>query len=228
MRALALARSHGGASTHARTASSGDTVVDLCEGCRALWFDAFESVTLTPDAIRALFREVSRICGTPARPLPASLRCPRCRSTLSATQDLRHSTRFTYWRCPKSHGRFTPFVQFLREKDLVRPLTRAELSRLKSHIAQVRCTGCGAPVDLAREMVCGFCRAPLEVLDPDAVAKALAALDRAQAARGKVDVDALAAAIIQGHRSPQGVMHGSQATDLVGAGMALVLSVFDR
>jgi hypothetical protein len=83
-------------------------------------------------------------------------------------------------------------------------------------------------VDLAHEMVCGFCRAPLEVLDPDAVAKALAALDRAQAARANVDVEALAGAILESHRSPPGTSTGTRAADLVGAGITLVLSVFDR
>jgi hypothetical protein len=225
MHALSLARSAQG---DAPLAGARDALVDSCEGCRAFWFDAFESVTLTPDAVIALFREVGRSANAPARPLPASLRCPRCRSTLAATQDLRHSTRFTYWRCPKSHGRFTPFVQFLREKDFVRPLTRAELARVKSHVAQVRCTGCGAPVDLARDMVCGFCRSPLEMLDPDAVAKALATLDSAKAARGKVDLDALADALLASHRAPRGTPTGSAVTDLVGAGMTLVLSLFDR
>ena len=214
MRALSLARS-----------LHGDTAVDLCEGCRALWFDAFESVTLTPAAILALFREVSRASGSSPRALRATLPCPRCRATLAPTQDLRHATRFSYWRCPNAHGRFTPFLQFLREKDFVRPLAPVELARLKALVATVRCSGCGAPVDLGRDMVCRFCRAPLEVLDPRAVGQALEALDRARAARDKVDVDALVGAI---HSPASSVAPHHVLADLVGAGVALLVTAFDR
>jgi hypothetical protein len=91
----------------------GDCVVDLCEDCHALWLDAGESIQLTPGAVVALFREVSGAGGPARRSLPATLQCPRCRASLAPTQDLRHATRFSYWRCPKGDGRFTPFVQFL-------------------------------------------------------------------------------------------------------------------
>lgn len=213
MRALTFAR-----------ALHGDAAVDLCDGCHALWLDAFESVSLTPEAIVALIREVNRRARAP-RALPGSLPCPRCRTTLAATQDVRHATRFSYWRCPKGHGRFTPFLQFLREKDFVRPLAPAELARLRAHVAQVRCSGCGAPVDLARDMACTFCRAPLEVLDPEAVAKAVESLDRAIARRETVGVDALVATLAADQRvAPQSPV----ALDLIGAGVALVVAALDR
>src|SRR5687768_17169138 len=99
--------------------------VDLCNGCHALWLDANESVQLTPAATIALFRELSAAGAAARRALPAAMACPRCRRTLSPTQDLRHATRFTYWRCAQGHGRLTPFVQFLREKDFIRPLAPA-------------------------------------------------------------------------------------------------------
>ena len=86
-----------------------------------------------------------------------------------ATQDVQRSTRFSYWRCPHRHGRFTPFVQFLREKNFVRALSPAELATLKLHVRTVRCSGCGAPVDLGRDMVCRYCRGSVEALDPDVV-----------------------------------------------------------
>jgi len=147
-------------------------------------------------------------------------------ATLAQTQDLRHSTRFSYWRCPKGHGRFTPFVQFLREKDFIRPLTHAEIERLKAHIRTIRCSGCGAPVDLAREMVCGFCRSPVEALDPAAVATTLDTLDKAEARRQRVDVDALADAIIEAHRTPRSAtptIPAFASGDLISAGVALFI-----
>jgi hypothetical protein len=113
-------------------------------------------------------------------------------------------------------------VQFLREKDLIRPLTNAEIERLKAHIRTIRCSGCGAPVDLAREMVCGFCRSPVEAIDPAAVATTLDTLDKAEARRQHVDVDALADAIIASHSAPRTVP-AFQSADLISAGVALFI-----
>lgn len=206
----------------------GECVVDPCEGCHALWLDAHESVQLTPGAIVALFREVSA-AGAPARRgRPAALQCPRCRASLAQTQDLRHSTRFSYWRCTKGHGRFTPFVQFLREKDFIRPLTRSELDRLKAQVRTIRCSGCGAPVDLKRDMVCSFCRAPVEALDPAAVSATLRSLDEAEVTRTTINVDALADAVIASHRRPParpfGTSLGCDPGDLIAAGVGLVVA----
>ena len=220
MRALAL-----DATPHGRSE------IDLCSGCHALWFDAFESVRLTPAATLALFREVDGGASPERRPLPATLPCPRCRSTLAPTQDVQRATRFTYWRCAKGHGRFTPFVQFLREKNFVRPLSQAEIARLAAHVRTVRCSGCGAAVDLARDMVCGYCRAPIEVLDAGALGHTLAALEQAEVRRKKLDVDGLADAILGPHRRlPQSggsaVVDGN-GLDLIGAGIAFVLASLD-
>ena len=122
----------------------------------------------------------------------------------------------------------TPFVQFLREKDFIRPLAPAELERLKAHVRTIRCSGCGAPVDLARDMVCSFCRAPVEAIDPEAIAKALKTLGDAETRRQRVDVDALADAILASHRNPYGPSRASwdagNAGDLIGAGLALVVA----
>lgn len=217
MRALTLLRK-----TH------GESVVDLCEGCHALWFDTHESVQLTPNAIVALFGQISAASAAHRRALPSAMPCPRCKKALAQTQDQRHATRFSYWRCAAGHGRFTPFVQFLREKDFIRPLTPAEIARLAAHVRTIRCSGCGAPVDLARDMVCSFCRAPVEALDPAAVATTLEALGKAEAKRTTVDVDALADAIIASHRRPpqRGVsdLLGGKGDDLVAVGLAMVVA----
>jgi hypothetical protein len=204
----------------------GECVIDLCQGCHAMWLDAHESVQLTPGAIVSLFREVSGAGAPTRRALPAAMQCPRCRASLAETRDLRHSTRFSYWRCTKGHGRFTPFVQFLREKDFIRPLSSAELERLKAHVRTIRCSGCGAAVDLARDMVCSFCRAPVEALDPAAVAQTLESLGEAEAKRTTIDVDALADAVIASHRRPpaQRDFATIDPDDLIAAGVAIVVA----
>lgn len=153
--------------------------LDACDDCQALWLDATESQQLTPGAVIALFRAIGSSQPTRRDAYPALLPCPRCTTPLSLTQDLQHTTRFTYYRCRYGHGRFTPYVQFLREKNFIRPLDPSELARLRAVVTTVRCVSCGAPVPLDRSAVCPYCGAPVMLLDPDAVGHAL---DRLQAA----------------------------------------------
>lgn len=140
----------------------GTSVIDICDSCDALWFDAFESVRLTRAATIALFREVNTAPSPRRHAMPGRMPCPRCSLALVETHDLQHATRFSYWRCPRGHGRLTPFVQFLREKDYIRPLSRVEIEELKVYLRAVRCSGCGASIELAKDMVCPYCRTAIE------------------------------------------------------------------
>lgn len=168
-----------------RDGRSGD--LELCLDCRAIWFDAFESPQLAPAAIVALFQVVQSAKERPARPLAASLHCPACRDRLDLTHDIAHTTRFSYYRCREGHGRFTTFVQFLREKEFVRALAPVEIERLRATVQQVRCTSCGGAVDLARDPACPYCGAAVEILDADAVERTLARLGTAQPERPRAD-----------------------------------------
>lgn len=225
MRSLSLGR---------RTA--GEAVVDLCAPCHLLWFDAFESAQLTPGATLTLFAAIRD--GGPAdrHPIPSRLGCPRCSAPLVPTQDLQRTTRFSYHRCPRGHGRLTPFIQFLREKDFIRPLPPAEIARLAAHTAEIRCSGCGAPVDLARDTACGHCGAPIAILDPDAMARTIGALETAEAKRTTIDVDALIDGLADAQsrqreldrgagRRPTG---GQVAFDLVDLGLDLLRNALSR
>jgi uncharacterized protein with PIN domain len=198
----------------------GELVVDLCPNCHALWFDAFESVRLSPSATLSLFEAV-RAAGEPRRAEQKSLACPRCRAALVETRDLRHATRFVYWRCPRGHGRYTPFVQFLREKAFLRPLAPAELERLKRHVRSVRCSGCGAPVDLARDARCPYCAGPIEAFDPEAAATTVRALEQRAAGPGRLDDAALADALLaSGAAKPR----STAPVDLVARGLEVLAS----
>jgi Zn-finger nucleic acid-binding protein len=157
--------------------------VDICDECQAMWLDASESQQLTPGAVIALFRVIAASQPKERAAYPALLPCPRCTTPLSLTQDVQHSTRFTYYRCRYGHGRFTPFVQFLREKNFIRPPDAQELSRLRAVVSTVRCVSCGAPVPLDRNAVCPYCGAPVMLLDPDAVGKTLDRLQTAETTR---------------------------------------------
>ena len=157
--------------------------VDVCDDCQAMWLDATESQQMTPGAVLAMFRMIAASKPQARRAYRALLPCPRCTTPLSLTQDIQHTTRFTYFRCRYGHGRFTPYVQFLREKNFIRPIDPQEIERLKSVVTTVRCVSCGAPVPLDRSAVCPYCGAPVMLLDPEAVRKALAELDSAETRR---------------------------------------------
>ena len=147
--------------------------VDFCCPCRAMWFDSGESAQLEPRGVIEIFRLIFKQQGEWRRALDDNLACPRCHRALVFTHDLAASGRFTYYRCADGDGRFTPFTEFLREKRFVRELAPAELTRVRAQLKQVRCSGCGAMVDIARESACSYCGAPVAILDADAVEAAL-------------------------------------------------------
>jgi endogenous inhibitor of DNA gyrase (YacG/DUF329 family) len=157
--------------------------VDLCDDCQALWFDGQESLALTPGAVIALFREITASKETERQAYRTPLPCPRCSTPLALTQDIQHTTRFTYYRCRYGHGRFTPYVQFLREKNFIRTPDAQELARLRAVVTTVKCVSCGAPVPLDRNAVCPYCGAPVMLLDPNGVTQALDRLADAEAKR---------------------------------------------
>jgi len=161
-----------------RAASGRGVELDICDDCQGIWFDPFESASLAPAAILELF-EAIRKQQAPARPLAVTCSCPVCQRALALTHDFERTNRITYFRCAQGHGRFTTFMQFLREKNFVRSLSPAEVNRLRAVVAQVKCSSCGAPVDLARDMECSYCHAPLSVLDADAVNHTVAELQLA-------------------------------------------------
>ena len=176
----------------------GTVVVDLCAACEALWFDPMESPLLSPRATLELFRAINDARPETRTTLPQSMMCPRCDTALALTHDLQHTTRFSYYRCQRGHGRLTPFFQFLREKNFIRPSPPEELERLRSLVRIVRCSSCGAPIDLEKSTACEFCRAPIAILDPDAARRAVSELTAAEtAARPALsDADRAAAGVL--------------------------------
>jgi hypothetical protein len=131
-------------------------------------------VQLAPASVIELFKMIHGHRDEQRLPLANALSCPRCNERLIASQDRVKSGLFNYLRCLQQHGRFITFAQFMIEKGFVRQLTGAEISQLKERIGVVRCTGCGAPVDIRQDSACSHCRAPIAILDPQAVEAALA------------------------------------------------------
>ena len=188
-------------------AAHGEVLIDICWDCHGFWFDRLESAQLAPAAVVELFRLIHEHRERPVRPLAGQMACPSCAGPLTFTHDLQRANRIHYFRCARSHGRLTTFLQFLREKEFVRSLSAAEVERLRATVKQVRCSGCGAPVDVEKDAACNFCRAPLAILDPDAVHGALARWQgatarSANAAGQQPDADAVLKALLAAETAP--------------------------
>jgi hypothetical protein len=160
--------------------------IDVCQHCNGLWFDGRESLMLTPGSTLRLFsamferREVAR------QPLVDRKCCPRCASVLKETFDRQRGTQFTYFRC-ETHGRYTTFFQFLREKNLVRAPSPSQLAELTFKVKQVSCSNCGSPIELAKTSVCPHCQAPVSILSEDSIHQTLKELQTREEKRTTVD-----------------------------------------
>ena len=126
--------------------------IDVCLPCQSFWFDAHESLQLSPGGTLALFRLIGEHTGKRSFSNADLAKCPRCQARLRLTQDMQRTTRFSYLRCPNDHGRLTTFFDFLREKDFIRPLTPEQLQELRQNVQTVNCSNCGAPVDVTQRV----------------------------------------------------------------------------
>ena len=145
--------------------------VEVCRRCRAFWFEPFETVHLTASSTVKLFTIISEQSTAAAATFPATSFCPQCGARLLLTHDRQRNTAFQYWRCDGGHGRFTPFVDFLREKDFIHPLSPAEIAELRKNIQEIHCSNCGAPIDLAHDSACSHCGAPIAMIDMNRMAE---------------------------------------------------------
>jgi Zn-finger nucleic acid-binding protein len=205
-------------------------VIDSCFSCQSFWFDARESLSLTPGSTLRLFARIGEhVTRTKASEADAS-KCPRCRARLRQTHDMQRATRFQYLRCPNGHGRFISFFEFLREKDFIRPLTPAQLVALRRNVQIINCSNCGAPVDLARGGACAHCASPLSILDLGRASELVADLQRADRPAGPVD-PALPLQLARARREVESALIGLPrevsfadlaANGLVAAGLAAV------
>jgi hypothetical protein len=207
--------------------------IDVCLPCQSFWFDAHESVQLSPGGTLALFRLIGEQAGQ--RPFSNAdlAKCPRCRARLRLTQDMQRATRFSYLRCPNDHGRLTTFFDFLREKDFIRPLTAEQLQELRQNVQTVNCSNCGAPVDVAHTSACAHCRSPLSMLDMRQAAALVAQLQKADARERQPINPALPLELLRARRETEAAFPNDRGvdwsgTDLVAAGIQAVASWLKR
>jgi Zn-finger nucleic acid-binding protein len=197
--------------------------IDLCGDCRGFWFDQYESLRLSPSATLKLFTLMAQP-GT-GRPLPPTMRCPRCSARLAVTHDMQNTTRFQYWQCPQHHGHFITFLDFLREKGFIRPLTAQQIAELRQNVQTVNCSNCGGPIDLAKESVCPHCGSALSMLDMKQMEQMVAQLKEAERPRA-VDPTlplTLQRVKLDTERDFAGIPSGGGSQSLVEAGLRLVV-----
>jgi endogenous inhibitor of DNA gyrase (YacG/DUF329 family) len=145
--------------------------VNACAACSLLWFDGASDTRLAPASVVAVFKTIA--AGGERPQIRPELRCPDCGGALAFIHDLLRQTRFTYWRCAADHGHLIGYSQFLLEKNFIRPPSSEELARLRATVREITCSQCGAPIDLATDSSCPFCHAPVTLIDPDGLAKAV-------------------------------------------------------
>lgn len=213
---------------------NGQVELDLCFACQGIWFDEYESPQLAPASVIELFRVIHQHREAQRLPLAGVLRCPRCDERLIESRDRVKSGLFNYLRCLQQHGRFITFAQFMIEKGFVRQLSGAEIDHLKVRIGVVRCSGCGAPVDIRQDSACGHCRAPIAILDAQAVEAALAGYQQLalrQAAAPSPEVLADAIVFNERERSrrqrERGIAGDADLADLLLDGVAMVWNSID-
>ncbi|HCZ16401.1 MAG TPA: hypothetical protein DHV85_17800 [Candidatus Accumulibacter sp.] len=180
---------------------NGVVSLDICFSCQGIWFDEFESAQLAPAGILELFRLLHQHHADLRQPWRDVLHCPRCRERLMHRLDSTRSGRFSYSRCPQHHGRYSAFSAFLIEKGFVRQLNGVEVAELASQVQTIRCSGCGAPVDIRRDNVCTHCRSPIVILDHDAVQSALENFGEKATRRQHIDPHAVADALVANERA---------------------------
>ena len=214
-----------------------EIAIDLCDPCQAIWFDARENLQLTPGATLAMFRVIGEHVAKPAVQDGDIAKCPRCRAQLRRTRDMQRSTRFEYFRCPNHHGRLTTFVDFLKEKDFIKPLTPQQIAELRRNVQVINCSNCGAPIDLAKTSDCGHCGSPLSMLDMQQAERLIAQLVDAERTDKVVD-PALPLALARARRQTESVFEGLEGREgwdveigslgLVGAGLSQLIRLLKK
>jgi hypothetical protein len=163
--------------------------MQVCVACQGFWFEMFKSLQLAPGSTLKLMKFIGENSSFARTPTADVLRCPICRDKLLLTHDWQRNTPFTYWRCDKEHGHFIGFLDFLREKDYIRPLSPQEIAKLRENIQVLNCHNCGAPIDLAKGSSCDHCHSPLSMLDMQQPQKMLAQLNHAASSKPQFTPD---------------------------------------
>jgi len=106
------------------------------------------------------------------------------------------------------------------------------VTQLRATISQVRCSSCGAPVQLGGASACSHCGAPISILDADAVKRTLAQLSAADQKSRHYDPTAAVDGLLAGKRIERRIAqiergNSGRGESNVAAGVELVDLVSD-
>jgi Zn-finger nucleic acid-binding protein len=188
--------------------------LDVCHHCNALWFDNLESLALSPGGVVSLLKSMHQRHAEDRGPMPMRMGCPRCGELLKVCQRRSPSNlRYAAFECPTREGYLITFYNLMREKNCIRPLTGEKLKELRKHVRMVSCSNCGAPVDIQKTTACDHCKAPLALLDPDAVRQTLERLQGVEDRRANPNPDAVVADMILARLETQSNFREIEAMD---------------
>lgn len=161
---------------------SAELEIDLCPGCRLVWFDPLEFASIDTSGWIALLRELGRPGPrrAPLQPLEHGP-CPRCRSALKPVSGALSRGRYMALSCPRGHGQAQSEGALLASRGLFRPLLLADRVALATEKATLDCLNCGAPMAGDAEH-CAHCHSPAVVLDIDRLCEAIGLVDANAAA----------------------------------------------
>lgn len=160
--------------------------VDVCAGCRLVWFDGLEFDTLDRLAWVDLLEALGEHPASAAEPAldltgPA-WRCPRCTQPLAASAGLTRYGRYGGLHCTQGHGQVLGVTALLASRGLLRPPSAAERVLLAREGRPLLCLSCGAP-ETAHDDACAHCGSPFLLLDLPLAAVALGQVDEGRAMR---------------------------------------------
>jgi len=149
--------------------------IDVCEPCSLIWFDDTESARLAGPGLADLVRVIHRSMNSerPLEPLPLTLPCPLCAAPLKRVPNISRFGRTTQLQCPKDHGAYQTFAQFLSEKGYFRPFTWADIKQVLASGKRLLCFNCGAALEPRPHDECQYCRSSVGLLDPARLASAI-------------------------------------------------------
>ncbi|HKV23521.1 MAG TPA: hypothetical protein VJN93_02920 [Candidatus Acidoferrum sp.] len=155
--------------------------IDVCAACQAFWFDQHKDLQLSPGSTLELMKYIGEHSSARKPAFAQVLPCPVCGAQMTLAHNMTRNVHFVYWHCASEHGHLIAFIEFLKEKNFIRPLSPVEIQHLRESVQTVKCASCGAAVDLRNSSECPYCHAPISILDLKQQQQMLAELKEAAA-----------------------------------------------